>query len=405
MGRQIVLDEASSVPQTDQMPISMNIDKPVETSIQIENVTEPQRSGRVTYTPARYLNLHENVQELFVHGDNDHRDDPTTYEEAISDIDSSKWLEAMKSEMDSMSKNQVWDLVDPPEGIVPIGNKWVFKRKIGADGKVETYKARLVAKGYRQKQGVDYEETFSPVAMLKSLRIMLAIAAHYDYEVWQMDVKTAFLNVSIEEDIFMDQPKGFESKDKSKVCKLKRSIYGLTQVSRSWNRRFDEAVKSFGFIKYEDEPCVYKKASGSMIAFLVLYVDDILLMGNDVGMLTSVNVWLSNTFSMKDLGEATYILSIRIYRDRPKRLIGLSQALYLDKVLKRFNMQDSRRGLLPVRHGIHLSKAMSPKTPEEREKMAQVPYASAIGSLMYAMPCTRPDIAYMSSTVPMLHMG
>ncbi|PKI58225.1 hypothetical protein CRG98_021396 [Punica granatum] len=183
------------------------------------------------------------------------RDDPTTYEEAISDIDFSKWLKAMKSEMDSMSKNQVWDLVDPPEGIAPIGNKWIFTRKIGADGKVETYKVRLVAKGYRQKQGVDYEETFSLVAMLKSIRIMLAVATHYDYDVWQMDVKTAFLNGYIEEEIFMDQPKGFESKDKSKVCKLKRSIYGLKQASRSWNRRFDEAVKSFGFIKNKDEPC------------------------------------------------------------------------------------------------------------------------------------------------------
>ncbi|PKI72263.1 hypothetical protein CRG98_007337 [Punica granatum] len=123
------------------------------------------------------------------------RDDPSSYE----DIDSFKWLEAMKSEIESMSENQVRDLVDPLEGIVPIGNKW-----IGADGKVETYKAKLVAKGYRQRQRVDYEETFSPVAMLKSIRIMLAIAAHYDYEVWQMDVKTAFLNGHIEEDIFID---------------------------------------------------------------------------------------------------------------------------------------------------------------------------------------------------------
>ncbi|PKI39326.1 hypothetical protein CRG98_040283 [Punica granatum] len=187
----------------------------------------------------------------------------------------------MKSEIDSMSENQVWDLVDPPESIVPIGNKWVFKRKIGADGKVEIYKVRLVAKGYRQRQGVNYEETFSPVAMLKSIRIMLVIAAHYDYEVWQMDVKTTFLNGYIEEDIFMDQPRDFESKDKSKVCKLKRSIYGLRQASRSWNRRFDEAIKSFGFIKNEDEPCVYKKASGSMNAFLVLYMDDILLIDVD----------------------------------------------------------------------------------------------------------------------------
>ena len=126
-------------------------------------------------------------------------------------------------------------------------------------------------------------------------------------------------------------------------------------------------------------------------------MDDILLIRNDVGMLTSVKVWLSKTFFMKDLGEATYILGIRVYRDRSKRIIGLSQSLYLEKVLKRFNMLDSKRGLLPVRHGIHLSKTMSPKTSEEMVEMAKVPYASAIGSLMYAMLCTRPDIAYAVS--------
>ena len=142
---------------------------------------------------------------------------------------------------------------------------------------------------------------------------------------------------------------------------------------------------------------IYKKVSGSQLTFLVLYVDDILLIGNDVGMMTSVKVWLSKTFSMKDLGEATYILGIRVYRDRSKRMIGLSQSLYLEKVLKRFNMLDSKRGLLLFRHGIHLSKTMSPKTSEEMAEMAKVPYASAIGSLMYAMLCTRPDIAYVVS--------
>ena len=128
---------------------------------------------------------------------------------------------------------------------------------------METYKARLVAKGFRQRQGVDYEETFSPVAMLKSIRILFAIAAHYDYEVWQLDVKTAFLNGYVEEEIFMEQPKGFESEEGSKVCKLNRSIYGLNQASRSWNHHFDEAICSYGFIKNADEPCVYKKVSRS----------------------------------------------------------------------------------------------------------------------------------------------
>ena len=152
------------------------------------------------------------------------------------------------------------------------------------EGNVHTFKARLVAKGYRQKQGIDYDETFSPVVMLKSIRILLAIAAHYDYEIWQMDVKTAFLNGNLVEDVYMTQPEGFESNDVKKVCKLQRSIYGLKQASRSWNIRFDEAVKEFDFIKNEDEPCVYKKVSGSAIVFLVLYVDDILLIGNDMSM-------------------------------------------------------------------------------------------------------------------------
>ena len=135
-----------------------------------------------------------------------------------------------------MYANQVWSIIDPLEGIVPIGCKWVYKRKYGKDGKVETYKARLVAKGYNQRQGIDFDETFSPVAMLKSIRILLAIAAYYDYEIWQMDVRTAFLNGFIEETIYMQQPIGFvASVDSHKVCKLHRSIYGLKQASRSWN--------------------------------------------------------------------------------------------------------------------------------------------------------------------------
>ena len=158
------------------------------------------------------------MQELHVHEESFYVDDPTTYKEALYDKDSLRWLEAMRTEMDSIYANQVWSLIDPPEGVIPIGCKWIFKRKIGTDRRVDTYKARLVAKGFRQREGIDYEETFSPVAMLKSIRILLAIAAHYDYEVWQMDVKTAFLNGYIEENIFMEQPKGIESEESSKCA-------------------------------------------------------------------------------------------------------------------------------------------------------------------------------------------
>ena len=191
--------------------------------------------------------------------------------------------------------------------------------KTDMDGNVHTFKVRPVAKGFKQTHGIDYDETFLPVTILKSIRILLAIVAYYDYEIWQMDVKTAFLNGNLIENVYMTQPEGFvHSENSGKVCKLQRSIYGLKQVSRSWNLYFDEAVKEFGFIKNEDEPCVYKKVSGSAIVFLVLYVDDILLIENDIPTLKNIKSWLGNYFSIKDLGKAAYILGIKIYRDISK---------------------------------------------------------------------------------------
>ena len=269
----------------------------------------------------------------------------------------------MKSKIQSMYDNQVWTLIDPPEGKKTIRCKWVFKKKTDIDGKVHTYKARLVAKGFKQTHVIDYDETFSPVVMLKSITILIAIATYHDYEIRQMDVKIAFLNGNLLEDVYMTQPEGFvQPKNFGKVCKLQRSIYGLKQASRSWNLLFDESFKGFGFVKNEDDPCVYKKISGSAIVFLVIYVDDILLIGNDIPTLQNVKSWLGKCFSMKDLGEAAYILGIKIYRDRSKRLIGLSQSAYIDKVLKRFSMQDSKRGYLPMSHGITLSKSQCPNT-------------------------------------------
>ena len=156
-------------------------------------------------------------------------------------LESEKWLEAMKSEIGSMYDNKVWTLMNILEGRKAVENKWIFKKKTYVDGNVTVYKARLVAKGFRQVHGIDYDETFSPVAMLKSIRILLAVAAYYDYEIWQMDVKTAFLNGNIEEELYMVQPEGFvDPENAGKVCKLQRSIYGLKQASRSWNLCFGE---------------------------------------------------------------------------------------------------------------------------------------------------------------------
>ena len=340
----------------------------------------PRRSSRIHHEPKRYgfLITDDKTIELV------DQDEPTTYHEAMMSPDYEKWLQAMKSEMQSMYDNQVWNLVDPPEGAKVIGCKWVHKIKHDM-----TFKSRLVAKGFKQTHGIDYDETFSPIVMLKSIRILLAIAAYYDYEIWKMDVKTTFFNGNSLEDVYMTQLEGFvDPKYPNRVCKLQRSIYGLKQASRIWNLRFDEAIKEFDFMKNGDEPCVYKKVSGSAIVFLMLYVDDILLIANDIPTLQSVKSWLGKCFSMKDLGETAYILGIKIYRDRSQRLLGLSQSGYIDKVLKRFSIQDSKRGFLPMSHGIKLSKSQCPTMKDERERMDKIPYASAIGSIMYAMLCT-----------------
>ena len=231
--------------------------------------------------------------------------------------------------------------------------------------------------------------------MLKSIRILLSIAAALDYEIWKMDVKTAFLNGYLDESIYMMQPEGFIVEgQEQKVCKLLRSIYGLKQASRSWNLRFDETIKTFGFEKNVDKPCVYKYTKETKVVFLVLYVDDILLIGNDIGLLSDVKKWLVEKFQIKDLGLASYVLGIQIIRDRKNRLLALSQASYIDKVLARFSMQNSKKGQLPTRHGIVLSKEQCPTTPQEEEDMRRVPYASAVGSLIYSILCTRPDICY-----------
>ncbi|GJT57450.1 retrotransposon protein, putative, ty1-copia subclass [Tanacetum coccineum] len=200
----------------------------------------------------------------------------------------------------STKDNQVWCLVDLPPNSQTVGSKWIFKKKTDMDGNVHTFKARLVAKGYTQTYDVDYGETFSPVADIRVIRILVAIAAFYDYEIWQMDVKTAFLNVHLSEDVYMVQPKGFvDPKHPSRE------------------------IKKVGFTQNLNEPYVYVKASRSNVAFLALYADNILTMGNNDTMLADVKSWLCKCFYMKELGESAYILGIKITRDRSKRLIAL----------------------------------------------------------------------------------
>ncbi|GKA85266.1 retrotransposon protein, putative, ty1-copia subclass [Tanacetum coccineum] len=193
----------------------------------------------------------------------------------------------------------------------------------------------------------------------------------------------------------MVQPEGFVvPKHPNKVCKLQRSIHGLKQASRSLNKRFDDEIKKIGFTQNPDEPCVYLKASGSNVAFLVLYVDALLLMGNSVTLLKEVKSWLCKCFSMKNLGETAYILGIKIVHDRSKWLIALSQSAYLEKILKKFRMENSKKGYIPMMEKSDYRKSQGAKTPTKVQRMQRVPYAPAIGSIMYAVRCTRPDVAF-----------
>nr|GEX05270.1 retrotransposon protein, putative, Ty1-copia subclass [Tanacetum cinerariifolium] len=192
-----------------------------------------------------------------------------------------------------------------------------------------------------------------------------------------MDVKTAFLNGHLSQDVYMVQPEGFvDPKHPNKVCKLQRSIYGLKQASRCWNKRFDEEIKKVGFTYNPDEPCVYIKASGSKVTFLILYVDDILIMGNNVTMVQDVKSWLCKCFSMKDLGEVAYILGIKITRDRSKWLIALSQSAYFDKILKKFKMENSKRVSVLMQEKPDYRNSQCGKTPSESAKQSTLDMSS-----------------------------
>jgi len=246
-----------------------------------------------------------------------------------------------------------------------------------------------------QREWIDFKETFSQVSSKDSFRTIMALVAHYNLELHQMDVKTTFLNGNIEETICMVKPKNFVSGDpKAMVCKLTKSIYELKHASRQSYHKFHQVILSFGFEMNVVDDCVYHKFNGSKYIFLVLYVDDILLATNNIDMLHDTKKFLSRNFEMKDLGDASFVLGIQIHRDQSQGILGLSQRSYIEKVLKRFNMQDCKSHDTSVVKGDMFSLNQCLKGNLEILEMQKIPYASAVGSLMYAQVCTRPDIAY-----------
>ncbi|KAJ8492114.1 hypothetical protein OPV22_013835 [Ensete ventricosum] len=337
---------------------------------------------------------------VFAHVPNNERSkldgEPESYQEAVESEQKKKWFIAMQEEMDSLQKNRTYDLVQLLEGSKALKNKCVFRLKTQeycSQPKLEE-QARLVVKGFGQKKGIDFEEIFSPIVKMSSIRVALGIAANLDLEIEQLDVKRTFLHGDLEEKIYMEQPEGFKVKCKENlVCKLKKSLYGLKLAPRQWYKKFDSFMIENEYKRIALDHCVYIKRFGENFIILLLYVDDMLILGKDMSMIYRLKKDLSEPFAMKDMRPAKQILGMQISRDRRKRKIWLSQEKYIEKVLDRFSMSNAKPVGSPLAGHFKLCSDQSPSS-DEKEKMQKVPYASAVGSLMYAMVCTRPDVAY-----------
>jgi hypothetical protein len=284
-------------------------------------------------------------------------DTPTIIVEAYSSLDGDLRKEAVQSEMNSIMSNGTWEVVDRPYGCKPVGCKWVFKNKLRPDGTIEKYKVRLVAKCYTQKEGEDYFDTYSPVARLTTIRVLLSLAASHGLLIHQMDVKMTFLNGKLEEEIYMDQPDGFIAKGhEGKVCKLLKSLYGLKQAPKQWHEKFDKTLTSAGFAVNEADKCVYYRYGGGNSVILCLYVDDILIFGNNVDMINEVKHFLSNNFEIKDLGEPDVILNIKILREEVNGGVTLVQSHYVEKVQNHFGYDDCAPAPTPYDPSVILRK-------------------------------------------------
>jgi transposase InsO family protein len=383
--------DVDSVPDNEQQPLQEQSTQPQQQSL------ARGRARRTQKAPVRY-----GFEDMVAYALNIEEDEPSSFNKAMQDKICLEWKVAMDEEMESLKKNETWELVKLPKGKRAIGCKWVYAKKEGTQGsKGIRYKARLVAKGFSQKEGVDYNEVFSPVVKHTSIRVILAIVAQFDLELEQLDVKTAFLHGNLEEEIFMKQPEGFEiAGNEEHVCKLKKSLYGLKQSPRQWYKRFDTFMMGQNYTRSEYDHCVYfKKLLDGSFIYLLLYVDDMLIAAKSMKEINILKTQLSKEFEMKDLGAARKILGMEIRREREKGTLYLSQRKYIEKIISRFGMENSKPVSTPLAAHFRLSADMSPSIEEEREYMSRVPYANAVGSLMYAMVCTRPDISHAVSMV------
>ncbi|KRZ09050.1 Retrovirus-related Pol polyprotein from transposon TNT 1-94 [Trichinella pseudospiralis] len=295
--------------------------------------------------------------------------DPISYEEAVNRPDAKEWLKAINEELASHRENQSWEpAVLPPHKKV-IKSKWVFKTKYKEDGTIEKRKARLVARGYSQLQGIDYEGTFAPTLGYSSLRYLLSLAAKNNLEVDQMDVVTAFLNLSLNEEIYRE-------------------------ASRAWYGELDDTLRSFGLNRLKKEPCIYFLRKNKIFLAVGVYVDDLLILSNNESAKNELKIALCKRFKIKDLGKAHWCLGIRIVQDVENGTQSIDQEQYIEEMLHRFKMSDCKGVKTPLDPNQVLSKAMMPRSDEETKQMHAVPYRVAVGCLVYLSQSCRPDICH-----------
>ncbi|GJU74508.1 retrovirus-related pol polyprotein from transposon TNT 1-94 [Tanacetum coccineum] len=286
-------------------------------------------------------------------------DAPKTYKEAITSKNFALWNEAIDNEMDSLVSNNTWELSDLPPGSKAIGCRWVFRIKYHTDGSIQSFKVRLVIQGFSQRQGIDYFDTYAPVARITSIRVLFALTSIYNLHIHQMNVKTAFLNCDLDEEVYMKQPEGFVLPGhENKVCKLKKSLYGLKQTPKQWHDKFDKSILSN---------------------------DDILIVRTNMEGVNETKKFLSLCFQMKDMNEVDTILGIKVKRQSGG--YALNQCHYTHKIIDKFQHLNIEEANNPYESSCKLVE-------NDGRAVAQIEYASAIGCLMYTTHCTRPDIAY-----------
>ncbi|KAJ4758369.1 Retroelement pol polyprotein-like [Rhynchospora pubera] len=308
--------------------------------------------------------------------------EPEHFGEAVKD---SNWREAMRIEIEALERNDTWTIEDLPSGKKAIGCKWVYRIKYHSDGTIERYKARLVVLGNRQVEGIDYTETFAPVAKMVSVRTFLAVAVAKGWQLHQMDVHNAFLHGDLNEEVYMRLPPGFNFSQPGKVCRLRKSLYGLRQAPRMWFSKLSAALQSYGFIQSKADYSLFSYTKGDVFLTILVYVDDLVIAGNNSEALKRFKQYLSSTFHMKDLGVLKYFLGIEIARGSEG--LFLCQRKYTLDILAESGLLGAKPTTFPIEQNHKLLSATGPLLDDPER------YRRIVGRLIY-LTITRPELCY-----------